>query len=373
MVTTASTTKTTSASRRGLVERRVDGHGRRRSHDRQPGVRQVGEHAEAGRAERGEREVALGRGRGEARQDHDRERPDGEAGQQRPVDEREIGRDLLGGHGRSVAVTPPPGRPADNGRARTQRERRARGRRLRWRSGGTRGSPGSATPGSRSRRRTARSCWSTRGTATPTARAPSTRRSGATSCCVTHGHFDHFDADSLSLARRLHPSMPCVHELSLYLIAQLGDAAEVIGMNAGGTVETHGVRVTMVPAAHSSGDLMGGTRRALLRGAGRVRARARERLPDLRRRRHHRVRRHGADPRAVRARPGDPADRRPLHDGPRRGGGRRRPPGGPRRPARPLGDVPDPDRDARRPWRPSSAPAGSRPTVHDWKPGETVD
>ena len=75
---------------------------------------------------------------------------------------------------------------------------------------------------------------------------------------LTHGHFDHFDADSLSLARRLHPSMPCVHELSLYLIAQLGDAAEVIGMNAGGTVETHGIRVTMVPAAHSSGDLMGG-------------------------------------------------------------------------------------------------------------------
>jgi L-ascorbate metabolism protein UlaG (beta-lactamase superfamily) len=77
--------------------------------------------------------------------------------------------------------------------------------------------------------------------------------------CLTHGHFDHFDADTLSLARRLHPTMPCVHELSLYLLAQLGDAAEVIGMNAGGTVETHGIRFTMVPAAHSSGDLMGGT------------------------------------------------------------------------------------------------------------------
>ena len=54
--------------------------------------------------------------------------------------------------------------------------------------------------------------------------------------------------------------MPCVHELSLYLGAELGDAAEVIGMNAGGTVETHGLRVTMVPAVHSSGDLMGGER-----------------------------------------------------------------------------------------------------------------
>lgn len=75
---------------------------------------------------------------------------------------------------------------------------------------------------------------------------------------LTHGHFDHFDADTLSLARRLHPTMPCVHELSLYLNAQLGDASEVIGMNAGGTIETHGVRATMVPAAHSSGDQMGG-------------------------------------------------------------------------------------------------------------------
>jgi L-ascorbate metabolism protein UlaG (beta-lactamase superfamily) len=77
---------------------------------------------------------------------------------------------------------------------------------------------------------------------------------------VTHGHFDHFDAQTLDLARRLHPTMPCIHELSLYLGAQLGDAAEVIGMNAGGTVETHGLRVTMVPAVHSSGDVMGGDR-----------------------------------------------------------------------------------------------------------------
>ena len=75
---------------------------------------------------------------------------------------------------------------------------------------------------------------------------------------LTHGHFDHFDADTLDLARRLHPAMPCVHELSLYLIAELGDTAGVIGMNAGGTVEANGLKITMVPAAHSSGDLMGG-------------------------------------------------------------------------------------------------------------------
>jgi L-ascorbate metabolism protein UlaG (beta-lactamase superfamily) len=74
---------------------------------------------------------------------------------------------------------------------------------------------------------------------------------------LTHGHFDHFDADTLAVARRLHPTMPCIHELSLYLIAQLGDAAEVIGMNQGGTVETHGLRISLVPAVHSSGDTMG--------------------------------------------------------------------------------------------------------------------
>jgi L-ascorbate metabolism protein UlaG (beta-lactamase superfamily) len=75
---------------------------------------------------------------------------------------------------------------------------------------------------------------------------------------ITHGHFDHFNADTLALARRLGPAMPCVHELSLYLGAELGDAAEVIGMNQGGTVEARGLRITMVPASHSSGDTMGG-------------------------------------------------------------------------------------------------------------------
>ena len=161
--------------------------------------------------------------------------------------------------------------------------------------------------------------------------------------CVTHGHFDHFDADTLSLARRLHPTMPCVHELSLYLLAQLGDATEVIGMNAGGTVETHGIRFTMVPAAHSSGDLMGGTDvRYFGEPVGFV----------LELENGFRV--YDAGDTTVF---GDMAlirelyapdlailpDRRPLHDGPGGGRGRGRPPRGARRAAGPLGDVPDPD------------------------------
>jgi L-ascorbate metabolism protein UlaG (beta-lactamase superfamily) len=74
---------------------------------------------------------------------------------------------------------------------------------------------------------------------------------------LTHGHFDHFDADTLALARRLKPTMPCIHELSLYLTGQLGDDAKVIGMNKGGTVEAEGLRFTFVTAVHSAGDTMG--------------------------------------------------------------------------------------------------------------------
>lgn len=75
---------------------------------------------------------------------------------------------------------------------------------------------------------------------------------------VTHGHFDHFDRETIELAKRTHPAMPCVHELSLFLGPEIGEAAEIVGMNAGGTVVTHGLRITMVPAVHSSGDLFGG-------------------------------------------------------------------------------------------------------------------
>jgi L-ascorbate metabolism protein UlaG (beta-lactamase superfamily) len=74
---------------------------------------------------------------------------------------------------------------------------------------------------------------------------------------LTHGHFDHFSADTLALAKRLRPVIPCVHELSLYLEKEVGDWTETIGMNTGGTVVTHGLKITMVPAVHSGGDTMG--------------------------------------------------------------------------------------------------------------------
>jgi L-ascorbate metabolism protein UlaG (beta-lactamase superfamily) len=81
---------------------------------------------------------------------------------------------------------------------------------------------------------------------------------------VSHGHFDHLggdvgsleQSDALAIARRLKPTWVSVHELSLWLGHVLDNDAgvNIIGMNAGGTVEVEGLRITMVPAVHSSGD-----------------------------------------------------------------------------------------------------------------------
>ena len=71
---------------------------------------------------------------------------------------------------------------------------------------------------------------------------------------VTHGHFDHM-GDAVALASRLRPAWPCIHEMSLWLARQLpGGADAVVGFNKGGTVDTAGLRVTMVTAHHSAGD-----------------------------------------------------------------------------------------------------------------------
>nr|MBA2558025.1 metal-dependent hydrolase [Chloroflexota bacterium] len=71
---------------------------------------------------------------------------------------------------------------------------------------------------------------------------------------VTHGHSDHL-SNAIDIARRTHPSWPCIHELSLLLGSELAEGdAEVIGMNKGGTVEARGVKVTMVHADHSAGN-----------------------------------------------------------------------------------------------------------------------
>ena len=74
---------------------------------------------------------------------------------------------------------------------------------------------------------------------------------------VTHGHFDHF-GDALMVASRTRPTWPCIHEMSLWLGRNYAHKDGLIGMNKGGTVEAAGLKITMVRADHSAGDLFAG-------------------------------------------------------------------------------------------------------------------
>ena len=57
---------------------------------------------------------------------------------------------------------------------------------------------------------------------------------------VTHGHDDHM-GEAVSLASRLRPAWPCMHEMSLWLARRLsGGNDAVVGMNKGGTFESAG-------------------------------------------------------------------------------------------------------------------------------------
>lgn len=82
---------------------------------------------------------------------------------------------------------------------------------------------------------------------------------------VTHGHADHF-GDALAIASRTRPAWPCIHEMSLWLGRNYAHADGLIGMNKGGTVEAAGVRVTMVRAEHSGGDIYGSAESAIYLG-----------------------------------------------------------------------------------------------------------
>ena len=66
--------------------------------------------------------------------------------------------------------------------------------------------------------------------------------------CVTHGHGDHF-GDTMEIANRTGAVVIGNHEHSLYLAKQ---GFEAIGMNIGGSVEIHGIKITMVNATHSA-------------------------------------------------------------------------------------------------------------------------
>jgi L-ascorbate metabolism protein UlaG (beta-lactamase superfamily) len=66
---------------------------------------------------------------------------------------------------------------------------------------------------------------------------------------LTHGHIDH-TADTIPVAQKHGAKVIAMVELAQYM-ARKG-AAEVIGINLGGTVQLPGVAVTMVEAKHSS-------------------------------------------------------------------------------------------------------------------------
>jgi L-ascorbate metabolism protein UlaG (beta-lactamase superfamily) len=74
---------------------------------------------------------------------------------------------------------------------------------------------------------------------------------------VSHGHADHF-GDALLIGSRTRPAWPCIHEMSLWLGRNYAHKDGLIGMNKGGTIEAAGLKVSMVRAEHSSGDLYAG-------------------------------------------------------------------------------------------------------------------
>ena len=69
---------------------------------------------------------------------------------------------------------------------------------------------------------------------------------------LTHGHFDHVGS-APAIAKNSKAKVVCIFEVSRYLAKQGVPEEQIIGMNYSGTVEVDGIKVTMVPAVHSSG------------------------------------------------------------------------------------------------------------------------
>lgn len=65
---------------------------------------------------------------------------------------------------------------------------------------------------------------------------------------VTHGHGDHL-GDTIEIAKNTGVKVITIHEIQQFLLKQ---GINAIGMNIGGSMEIDGVRITMVPALHSS-------------------------------------------------------------------------------------------------------------------------
>ncbi|MEP7117202.1 MAG: metal-dependent hydrolase [Acidobacteriota bacterium] len=66
---------------------------------------------------------------------------------------------------------------------------------------------------------------------------------------LSHGHRDH-TADAAAMARQTGAAVVAIYEITSWLSAQ--GVTRLEGMNKGGTVHTHGLRITMTDARHSS-------------------------------------------------------------------------------------------------------------------------
>ncbi len=66
--------------------------------------------------------------------------------------------------------------------------------------------------------------------------------------CVTHGHSDHF-GDAMEIANRTGAVIVANHEHSVFLSKQ---GLETVGMNIGGSIQIHNIKITMLNSNHSS-------------------------------------------------------------------------------------------------------------------------
>jgi len=80
---------------------------------------------------------------------------------------------------------------------------------------------------------------------------------------VTHPHQDHFEDVVPLLEDDSNLKVVTQFDLVSYLKEQGVEEKQLIGMNTGGTVSLHDVRITMVPAVHTSSITVSGVQRAL--------------------------------------------------------------------------------------------------------------
>ena len=135
---------------------------------------------------------------------------------------------------------------------------------------------------------------------------------------ITHGHGDHL-GDAVPLAARTQPEAVVTTADISYWLGKQG-VGNVIGMNKGGTIRVADLAVMMVHAEHTSTIMDGDMLIPAGESVGYV-VTFSNGSEALRRRRYGALWRHGLNRPPLSARRGNPAHRRPFHDGAGRRGG----------------------------------------------------